>query len=250
MKRIPAEQEHTLLPLKHLKEACKSCNLRELCVSAGITPADMDKLDSLVSTRTTLTRGEVLYTQGDPFVALFAIRRGFFKTTISVEDGREQILGFQVPGELLGFDGVASDHHVVNTVALEDSEVCVLSYAELERISGEFKPLQQQLHKVMSKEIVRDNNIMLLLGSMNADERIAAFLLNLSERYRKLGYAHDEFILRMTRQEIGSFLGLKLETVSRGFSRLQALNIVDVKGKKIRLLDMSLLRQRVFTSNE
>lgn len=159
--------------------------------------------------------------------------------------GREQITGFQAQGELLGLDGLASERHGVDAVALEDSEVCILPYAELERIARDFAPLQHQLHRVMSRELVKDHGVMLLLGSMNAEERVAAFLLNLSERYKKLGYSAEEFILRMSRQEIGSYLGLKVETVSRTFSKFQEQRIIEAKGKLVKLLDAPRLRSLI-----
>lgn len=232
-----------LQPLDSLKAACATCNLRELCVPGGIPAADLIKLDALVAMRRRVKRGDTLFNVGDEFRSLFAVRTGFFKTRITSNDGRDQITGFQVPGELLGFDGVATEQHGVDAIALEDSEVCILPYSELERIARNFQPLQHQLHRVMSREIVREHNVMLLLGTMKAEERVAAFLLNLSERYRHLGYAASEFVLRMTRQEIGSYLGLKLETVSRSFSRFQELGLIEAQGKNIKLLDLDALRQ-------
>jgi CRP/FNR family transcriptional regulator len=237
-----------LQPLDSLKAACATCNLRELCVPGGIPAAELVKLDALVAMRKRVKRGETLFNAGDEFRSLFAVRTGFFKTRITSNDGRDQITGFQVPGELLGFDGVATEQHGVDAIALEDSDVCILPYAELERIARDFQPLQHQLHRVMSREIVRENNVMLLLGTMKAEERVAAFLLNLSERYRHLGYAASEFVLRMTRQEIGSYLGLKLETVSRSFSKFQEQGIIEAQGKHIKLLDMDALRHMISAS--
>jgi CRP/FNR family transcriptional regulator len=231
--------------MDNLKAACATCNLRELCVPGGIPASELIKLDALVAMRRRLKRGETLFNVGDDFRALYAVRTGFFKTRITSSDGRDQITGFQVPGELLGFDGVATEHHGVDAIALEDSEVCVLPYSELERIARNFQPLQHQLHRVMSREIVRENSIMLLLGTMRAEERVAAFLLNLSERYRHLGYSATEFVLRMTRQEIGSYLGLKLETVSRSFSKFHEQGVIEAQGKNIKLLKLDLLRQLV-----
>lgn len=228
-----------------LAAACSTCSLRELCVPGGIPAAELEKLDALVAMRRRVKRGETLFNVGDEFRALYAVRTGFFKTRITSSDGRDQITGFQIPGELLGFEGVATEKHGVDAIALEDSDVCILPYNELERIARDFQPLQHQLHRVMSREIVREHNVMLLLGTMKAEERVAAFLLNLSERYRHLGYAPNEFILRMTRQEIGSYLGLKLETVSRAFSRFQEQGVIEAQGKKIKLLDMIQLRNLI-----
>lgn len=239
-----------LIASGELAAACASCSLRELCVPGGIPAAELEKLDALVAMRRRLKRGESLFSVGDEFRALYAVRTGFFKTRLSSSDGRDQITGFQIPGELLGFEAVAADEHGVDAIALEDSEVCILPYNELERIARDFAPLQHQLHRVMSREIVREHNVMLLLGTMKAEERVAAFLLNLSERYRHLGYSPSEFILRMTRQEIGSYLGLKLETVSRAFSRFQESGILQAQGKKITLTDLALLRKLVSNQSD
>ncbi|ASJ72626.1 fumarate/nitrate reduction transcriptional regulator Fnr [Granulosicoccus antarcticus] len=230
---------------KPLTDACATCSLRTLCVPGGIPATDLAKLDNLVSMRKRIKRGEYVFRVGDDFNSLYAVRAGFFKTRITSTDGRDQITGFQVPGELLGFEGVATEQHGVDAIALEDSEVCILPYTDLERIAREFPPLQHQLHRIMSREIMREHNVMLLLGTMKAEERVAAFLLNLSERYRHLGYSSVEFVLRMTRQEIGSYLGLKLETVSRTFSKFHEQGLIEAQGKQIKLIDMGQLRQLI-----
>ena len=239
------DQTHKLHSIESLADACATCSLRALCVPGGIPAADLVKLDALVSMRKRIKRGESLFHVGDEFRALYAVRTGFFKTRITSDDGRDQITGFQVPGELLGFEGVATEQHGVDAIALEDSDVCILPYTELERIARDFQPLQHQLHRVMSREIMREHNVMLLLGTMKAEERVAAFLLNLSERYRNLGYSSTEFVLRMTRQEIGSYLGLKLETVSRTFSKFHEQGLIEAKGKQVKLLNLELLRQMI-----
>ncbi|MEZ5658528.1 MAG: helix-turn-helix domain-containing protein [Burkholderiaceae bacterium] len=225
-----------------LQASCATCNLRELCVPGGITSSELEQLDPLVATRRRVRRGEALFRVSDAFDSLYAVRSGFFKTRLTSEDGRDQVTGFQMPGELLGLDGVATETHTVDAVALQDSEVCVLQFADLERIAREFSPLQHQLHRVMSREIVREHGVMVLLGSMRAEERVAAFLLNLSRRFETLGYSPLEFNLRMTREEIGSYLGLKLETVSRTLSRFQSDGLIEVANKRVRLIDLAALR--------
>ena len=235
-------------PKEGLKAACASCSLRELCVPGGITTAELEDLESIVAMRRRVEKGTTLFHTGETFKSLFAVRTGFFKTCINIDDGREQITGFQAPGELLGLDGVAAEQHGVDAIALEDSEVCILPYTDLERIARDFPPLQHQLHRVMSRELTREHGVMLLLGSMKAEERVAAFLLNISQRYKRLGYSAEEFILRMTRQEIGSYLGLKLETVSRTFSKFQEKGLISVQGKSVKILDLSSLKQMVNTT--
>ena len=230
------------ISLAVIKTACSNCNLRELCLPLGWSEVELDRLDDLVSTRRRVKRGEYLYRAGAEFDAIFAIRSGFFKTDVLLEDGRDQVTGFQMAGELLGLDGISSEHHTCNAIALEDSEICSIPFSQLESLSREIHTLQHHFHKVMSREIVRDHGVMMLLGTMRAEERLAAFLLNLSQRFTARGYSHADFFLRMTREEIGSYLGLKLETVSRAFSRFQEEGHIAVQQKHIRILNVAGLK--------
>jgi len=227
------------------KSACSQCNLHELCLPYGLNNAEIDRLDELVNTRRKVKRHQHLYRAGDPFNAIYAIKVGWFKTDVLLEDGREQVTGFQMTGEILGLDGISTEVHSCNAVALEDSEVCIIPYEKLEELSREVEALQHQFHKVMSREIVRDHGVMMLLGSMRAEERLAALLLNLSQRLKARGFSPDEFHLRMTRDEIGSYLGLKLETVSRAFSKFQDEGMITVQQKHIRVLDLPRLRNMI-----
>ena len=231
------------VPLAVIKTACSNCNLRELCLPVGLSDREMMRLDDLVSTRKRVRRGEHLYRAGQEFDSIYAIRSGFFKTDVFLEDGREQVTGFQMAGELMGLDGISAERHTCNAVALEDSEVCTIPFSRLEVLSREMATLQQHFHKVMSREIVRDHGVMMLLGTMRAEERLAAFLLNLSQRFTARGFSPAEFYLRMTREEIGSYLGLKLETVSRAFSRFQDEGLIAVQQKHIRILDIPGLKR-------
>ena len=231
--------------LSVIKTACSNCNLRELCLPFGLSLEELERLDDLISTRRRIKRGEHLYRAGAPFDSIFAIRSGFFKTDVLLEDGRDQVTGFQMAGELLGLDGIGTDRHTCDAVALEDSQVCIIPFSQLEGLSREFNGLQRQLHKVMSREIVRDHGVMLLLGSMRAEERLAAFLLNLTQRLQARGFSGTALVLRMTREEIGSYLGLKLETVSRAFSKFQEDGVLEVKQRQLRVLDEAALRQLV-----
>jgi len=218
------------------KVACSNCNLRELCMPIGLEVDDMKKLDEVVATRKQVKQGQMLFSNGDAFKSLYAIRTGFFKTCISNEDGREQVTGFQMAGEIIGLDGIVTDQHSCNAVALEDAEVCVMPFANVEELSREFPVLQRHVHKVMSREIVRENGMMMMLGNMRAEERLAAFLLNLVQRLHARGFSQSEMILRMTREEIGSYLGLKLETISRTFSKLCDDGIIEVKQRYVKIL--------------
>jgi CRP/FNR family transcriptional regulator, anaerobic regulatory protein len=226
-----------------LKAACSQCNLQELCLPYGMSETEIDRLDELVGARRKIKRQQHLYRAGDEFEAIYAIRAGSFKTDVLHEDGREQVTGFQMTGEIIGLDGISTEYHTCNAIALEDSEVCVIAYAKLEELSRVIEGLQHQFHKVMSREIVRDHGVMMLLGSMRAEERLAAFLLNMSQRFTARGFSAAEFHLRMTREEIGSYLGLKLETVSRAFSRFQEDGLVQVQQKHIRILNIAGLKR-------
>jgi CRP/FNR family transcriptional regulator, anaerobic regulatory protein len=227
------------------KVACSRCNLREVCLPVGLPESDLEELDRLVAARRPVNRGQLLFRAGDRFQSLFAVRTGFFKTCIASDDGREQVTGFQMAGELLGLDGIGTEHHTVDAVALEDSQVCLIPYGDLESLARRFPELQRQLHKIMSREIVRDHGVMLLLGSMRAEERLAAFLLNLAQRLRVRGFSASELVLRMTREEIGSYLGLTLETVSRAFSKFQGDGLLEVQQRQIRIIDQAAMRRLV-----
>lgn len=226
-----------------IKVACSNCNLRELCMPMGFDQTEMQKLDEVVATRIKVKQGSHLFNHGDPFTSLYAIRTGFFKTCVSTEDGREQVTGFQMAGEVIGLDGIVNEQHTCNAVALEDAEVCVMPFANVEELSREFPVLQRHVHKMMSREIVRENSILMLLGNMRAEERLAAFLLNLVQRLHARGFSQSEFVLRMSREEIGSYLGMKLETVSRTFSKFSEEGIIEVKQRYVRILEPDALKK-------
>lgn len=238
------------MDIQSIKVACSSCNLRELCLPMGLNPEEMDKLDHVISTRRRVKRGQALFNTGDAFTSLYAVRSGFFKTAVTTADGRDQVTGFQMTGEIIGMDGIVNDRHSCDAIALEDAEVCVLPFDKLEQLSREFSTLQHHVHKIMSREIVRDHSVMLLLGSMRAEERLAAFLLNLVQRLHARGFSQSELILRMTREEIGSYLGMKLETVSRTFSKFMEDGIIDVKQRYVHIKNTDGLSRIVNPHNE
>lgn len=228
-----------------IKVACSNCNLRELCMPIGLNAEELERVDEMVATRRKIKRGTTLFRNGEKFTSLYAIRTGFFKTCVAAEDGRDQVTGFQMAGEIIGLDGIVNEHHTCDAVALEDAEVCVMPFDRIEELSREVNSLQRHVHKIMSREIVREHGVMLLLGSMRAEERLATFLLNLVHRLHARGFSQSELVLRMTREEIGSFLGLKLETVSRTFSKFAEDDIVEVKQRHVRILNTDGLRDIV-----
>jgi len=238
------------VPTYQSKSACSSCNLAEICLPINLSEFETRKLDELSPLKRSFSRSDYLYRSGDKFRSLFAIHSGSFKTQILHEDGREQVTGFQMTGEIIGLDAISTDIHACEAVALEDSVVCELPFNKLEALSREIPTLQRHLHKIMSREIVRDQGIMLLLGSMRAEERLAAFLLNLSQRFAARGLSATQFELRMSRQEIGSYLGMKLETVSRAFSHFQAQGLISVKVRTIEIVNLAGLQACLNSSRQ
>ena len=221
-----------------LRTTCSTCNLRELCPPCcGLTRSERDAADLMVINRPRVRRGESLYRTGDRFTSLYAVRNGFFKTTAVLENGRDQVTGYTITGEILGMDAIGSNRHTCSAIALEDSGVCAIPFAGLQALAHEIPSLQQHLRNMMSREILHEQGVMLLLGSMIADERLALFLLDLSRRFAAQGQSPSEFNLRMTREEIGSYLGLKLETISRTLSKFQDEGLIVVQQKFIRILD-------------
>ena len=225
-----------------IKAACSSCSLQELCLPVGLSPSEIEKLDRIISSRQATRRGASLYRTGDPFRNLYAVRAGAFKTVDLSEDGSEKITGFYLSGEILGLDAISTDRQNFSAVALEDSEVCVLPFERLEELLREIPALQHHFHKIMSRDIMRDQGLMLVLAGMKADARLSAFLIGLSQRFANLGYSAMRFRLRMTREEIGSYLGLTLETVSRLFSRFSGEGWIRIDRREIEILDFTALR--------
>ncbi len=235
-----------IVDVRYPKPACSACDLRDLwCLPTGLKGQQSTQLDNIINRRKRVKRGEHLYRSGDAFRSLYALRTGFFKTVLSSENGQDLVTGFHMNGELMGLDAICDDSHCCNAIALEDSEICEIPYAALETLCREIPTLQRQFHKIMSREIARDHNLMALLSSMNADERIAAFLINLSQRFEARGYSPVQFQLRMTRGEIGSYLGLKLETVSRTLSKFQDEGVISVQNRLLVLNDLPRLKQTV-----
>jgi CRP/FNR family transcriptional regulator len=230
--------------IAHCKTICASCELRELCLPCcGPARSEKDVADRLAFTRLRVRRGERLYRSGERFISLYAVRKGFFKSVAVLENGRDQVTGFLMPGEVLGMDGIGQGRHNYDTVALEDSEVCAIAFAGLQEVAHEIPSLQRHFRKLMSREIVREHGMILQLGSMTAEERVAMFLLDLSRRFAARGLSASELNLRMGLEEIASYLGLTLETVSRSLSRFQDEGLIGVQQKFIRIRNSGGLLQ-------
>ncbi|SAL65004.1 Crp/FNR family transcriptional regulator [Caballeronia cordobensis] len=216
---------------------CSTCSRRFLCMPAELSAREFAQVDDIVGATRAIRRGGRLFSANDRFENVYKVRTGSLKTVLVHRDGVEQINSFFVAGETLGLDGLSVDRHACDAIALEDSSVCVIPFAELERMCLSIRAMQRHLHRAMSGEIVRESALVMLLGTMSAEQRVAAFLLNLSDRVGGRGYPREELELRMTREEIGSYLGLKLETVSRMLSKFARDGLIQARAKKVRIVD-------------
>jgi CRP/FNR family transcriptional regulator len=228
-----------------LKTSCSTCHLKDLCLPCGLAGDDVKRLDGLMFGRRKIKAGQTLYREGDKFQFIYAVRSGTFRSGLMLKDGREQVTGFHLAGEMMGLDGAAAGTHATAAYALEDAEVCAIPYAHLNELAASNTNMQNVVARLMSREIVREHSLMMLLASMNAEQRLAAFLLNISQRMKARGYSPTEFHLRMARAEIGSYLGMKIETVSRTFTSFQQQGLLEVDKKYIRILDMEGLARLV-----
>ncbi len=214
-------------------------------LSGNIEPQCLERLTALCTELRPVARGAALFRQGDPLNALYEVHAGFFKTAVADAQGRSQVTGFHLPGDLLGLDAIGADQYDADAVALEDGMVCVVPFEPLNALFREFATLQHEFHKIMSREITRDQSMMLVLGTLSAEGRIAAFLLDLTQRLHARGFSATSLLLRMTREEIGSYLGLQLETVSRTFSKLQHGGVLEIRNRDLQVLDPEALQRLV-----
>ncbi len=229
----------TVIDFLAIKIACRQCSLQQLCIPQGLDQTDLEQLETLIERPSPVQRGQRLFREGDRFRSLYALRSGSFKTYCLGEDGSEKIFGFHLPGELLGLAGVGDGRHRATASALETSSVCELPFDRLQKLADQLPSLNHQLQRIMSRAIARDQEILLLLGDRTAQERLAAFLLNLVQRLGKRGLSTREFNLSMTRQDIANYLGLTLETVSRTFTQFQKDGLLQVDRRLVRILDRS-----------
>jgi CRP/FNR family transcriptional regulator len=224
------------------KVACQDCSLFQLCLPVGIDQSDLAEVDRIIKRRRPIPRGDQLFAAGDMFRSIFAVRSGSLKTSVLTEDGRELVTGFFLPGEIVGLDAIGTGEHTCGARALETTSVCEIPYDELETIGARIPSLPRQLLRIMSREMHHDQLLLLLLGKRNADERLAAFLCSLSLRFGLRGYSPNEFNLSMSRNDIGNYLGMAVETVSRLFSRLQEDGNLVVRSRHVQLRDIARLR--------
>jgi CRP/FNR family transcriptional regulator len=223
------------------KGLCSTCLQRETCLPSGLSPAELERFDALVEQRRDIRRGDSVFRAGDAFTSLVAVRSGSFKTSVPYE-GRERVTGFPMAGALLGLDAISTGQQRCSAVALEDSQVCMLRFEALERASRKWQWLQRTLHRMLSREIVRQRGLIVWLGALQSHQRVAAFLCDLCTHLRARRQSCKAMVLRMSRAEIGSYLGLKLETVSRSMTHLQQLGLLEVQHRRVQIVDEKALR--------
>ncbi|RBA23756.1 cAMP-binding protein [Herminiimonas fonticola] len=216
--------------------------MHQICLPAGLNEHQTRLLSQIVVHKK-IAKDSYLYRIGDPFTALYAVRVGHFKTYQENLAGNRQINGLQMSGDLLGMDAISSARHQCDATALEDSEVCVIPYAQLETLFTEMPILMRHFHRVMSKEIIGEQDVIMILGNMYAEQRFAAFLVNLSTRYALRGYSPTRFQLRMTREDIGNYLGLTIESISRMIAKLRKNGLIEVRQRDVELLDLAALKK-------
>ncbi|SBS33922.1 Transcriptional activator protein Anr [Marinomonas spartinae] len=228
-----------------LSSQCQNCSLSALCLPIALADEDINRLDQIIERKRPLKKGEVLFHQGQPFNSVFAVRTGTLKTFNITSSGEEQITGFYCPSELVGLSGIDDNTYPISAKALETTTVCEIPFSHLENLSSQIPSLKHQVFKVMSRKIGDDQQMMVLLGKKNADEKVASFLLNLSNRFKKRGYSATSFRLSMSRGEVGNYLGLAVETVSRVITRFQKNELIQVDGKEISIIDLPEMQKLV-----
>lgn len=232
-----------VIDIHELRHSCSNCALGETCLPASIGSRDLVLLDEMTKRRRPLERGAFLFREGDRHNALFVVRSGAVKVSTTLSQGDVQVLGFHLPGEILGLDGVAEERHQATAEALEDSSVCEIPFARLSQVAAQVPALQREIYRIASREYVREQRHPVMMGRKHALARLALFLHSVSERRRKQDLDPLQFQLSMSRQDLANYLGLVIETVSRAFSRLQALGLIDVDRRRVRILESEALGQ-------
>lgn len=222
--------------------SCGNCRLSSICLPLALESDDIQQLDDIIQRSKPLQKGQHLYREGDEFESVYAVRSGTLKAYKTTDDGREQVTGFYFPGEILGMDGISKNAHASSAKTLETSSVCEIPFASLSKLSALMPNLQRHFFQLMSREITEDQVLITLLSKNSADERVAALLLSISSRNARRKLSATHFRLPMSRVDIGNYLGLTVETVSRVLSRMHKLDILRVDNKEIEILDMTGMR--------
>ncbi|WP_353410387.1 fumarate/nitrate reduction transcriptional regulator Fnr [Pseudoteredinibacter isoporae] len=223
--------------------SCGDCRLNSICLPISVHVDELDKLDDIIQRGRPLHKGDYLYHANDPFTSVYAVRSGTIKSIRITNDGEEQVTGFHLPGEILGMDGIAQNVHTNSAIALETTAVCEIPFARMEELSIKIPSLQRHFFQLMSQEITADQQLITLLSKNSAEERVASMLLSISTRNHRRHLSATLFRLAMSRADMGNYLGLTVETVSRVLSRFQKQEVLSVDKKEIEILDMDGLRK-------
>nr|CAA6814895.1 MAG: transcriptional regulator, Crp/Fnr family [uncultured Thiotrichaceae bacterium] len=227
---------------KYPRVECGNCSLSAFCLPQGLTKSELEQMELAIERTIKFSKKEYLFRRGDAQLAIYAVKSGAVKVSVSTAEGEEQILGFYLPGDLLGFDAMAKGEHICDAQALDDTLVCELKMDSLDELCSRFSTLRQQMMRQMGQEIERDHKLLLSLGQMRTEERLATFLIGISERNKLRGFAALEFNLPMPRIYLASYLGMAVETLSRMFSRLQSDGIIKVRQRLVVIEDIDALR--------
>jgi CRP/FNR family transcriptional regulator len=228
--------------MDYIKITCSNCRLRSICLPASLNQAELNKFEKIVKQCRPLQRGQRLFNPGDPFNNIYVVRSGTVQTYVTMSSGEQQVISFNLSGELVGLEGVAIDEYTSTAQAVEMTSLCEISFSSLESLMGQIASLQHHMHQIMTKEILVDQQLLIQLGKISAERRVAAFLLNISNRLNMRGFSAVEFNLPMTRSDIGNYLGLAVETVSRQFTHFQEENIITVSRKRVLINDIKKLK--------
>jgi CRP/FNR family transcriptional regulator, anaerobic regulatory protein len=243
MTNIAQTEETGFKPCSHDYQInCGNCRLNSICLPLALESDDIQQLDDIIQRSKPLQKNQHLYREGDDFQSVFAVRSGTLKAYKTTDDGREQVTGFYFPGEILGMDGISNNSHASSAKALETAAICEIPFTSLERLSALMPNLQRHFFQLMSHEITEDQQLITLLSKNSADERVAALMLSISGRNARRKLSATQFRLPMSRVDIGNYLGLTVETVSRVFSRMQKMDILRVDNKEIEILDSQGLK--------
>jgi len=226
-----------VVDIGRLRRSCSNCSLRTLCLPEGLDREDIARIDAFVKARVPLDRGEALFRDGDPFGYLYVVRSGSIRTTHASAPGEEQVIGFHLPGELLGLDAISPGAHQCTATALDRTNVCAIPFARLEEAASHVPGIQHQLLRIMSREMLEDHNHVAALGRRSAHERVCMFLAGMISRLERAGHEGERFTLTMSRGDIASYLGLALETVSRVLTRLAEERIISIDRRQVRIVD-------------
>lgn len=240
MDKIPCNQQ-TGRAIARFQSSCSNCQLSAICLPIALETRDIDRLNEIIQRSRPLRKGEHVFNEEDKFTSIYAVRSGALKTYTVTEDGREQVTGFYLPGEIFGMDGMGSGSHTNSAKALETAAICEIPFHQLQELSHSISGLQKNLFQVIGKEINYEQQLITLLSKNSAEQRIASLLVSVSARNNRRRLSELSFRLPMSRTDIGNYLGLTVETVSRVFGRFQKLGLLAVDNKELTILDLDRL---------